>query len=83
MKKLLAYSVVLMGTAAGALAATDMLVPEEPTVIEIEVDAVDLERCRETLAQVAMTPAVADNGSRLLFAADESLPTVTCVVKNT
>lgn len=81
MTRLLATTAGLICVAAAALAATGALEDNGPTVIEIEVSAAKLSECRDTLAEVAQMPAVYDNGSPILFGADEDLPSVTCVVR--
>ncbi|KUF09264.1 hypothetical protein [Pseudoponticoccus marisrubri] len=84
MKKLLAYTTAFFCAAAGALAATDALMPAEPEVIEIEVAPHELQECRDTLAQVAQRPAVSDSGTPLLFDwTTEDLPGVVCVASDT
>ncbi|MFW2543298.1 hypothetical protein ACN2XU_11700 [Primorskyibacter sp. 2E107] len=82
MKKIPLYTIALLFTAAGTFAATAALVDREPSVIEIEVDAQDLARCQETLAQVAQMPAVTDGGSPILFDSADDLPQVACVVRD-
>ncbi|ETX27370.1 hypothetical protein [Roseivivax isoporae] len=72
-------SAALICAAAASLAATDVLGPAEPGIVTIEVAPHELAECRETLAQVAATPAVADNGSPLFFDRASDLPQVQCV----
>lgn len=83
MKKTALSTFALLFAAAGAVAATDVLLVDTPTVIEIEVDAADLARCQETLAQVAQMPVVTDNGSATWFSNADDLPQVACVLKDT
>ncbi|WP_425099725.1 hypothetical protein [Tropicibacter sp. S64] len=83
MKKTAMSAFALLFAAAGAVAATDVFVPDEPVVIEIEVDAQDFARCQETLAQVAQMPAVTDSGREILFDNTGDMPSVACVVKDT
>lgn len=82
MKKTALSAFALLFAAAGAVAATDVLSDDAPTVIEIEVDAADLARCQETLAQVAQMPAVSDDGTPILFDASDDLPQVACVLRD-
>lgn len=63
-----------------AFAATEALLTDEPEVIEIRVSADELADCRETLREVGQMPAVADNGSPILFDDSTDLPQVACVV---
>ncbi|WP_425071995.1 hypothetical protein [Sagittula sp. S175] len=81
MTKLPALAIALAATATAAFAATEIIVPEQPEVIEIEVAPQDLARCQETLAQVAAMPIVSDSGYELPASAASGLPTVACVVK--
>ncbi|WGW03832.1 hypothetical protein [Tropicibacter oceani] len=82
MKKTAAYTTALLFIAAGALAATEALTTAQPEVIKIEVDAADLDRCRETLAQVAQMPVVTDDGSSAWFSNADDLPQVACVLRD-
>ncbi len=82
MKHVMLIATGLVCAAAASFAATGGLSGAEPGVIEIEVSAAELAECRATLAQVAGMPAVADNGSPLLFGASQDLPDVRCVVSD-
>ncbi len=79
MKKLSPYIFAFTMVAAGAVAATDMLVPASPEPILIEVAASELEDCRRTLAEVSQMPAVSDQGGSILFQHEGNLPSVQCV----
>ncbi|WP_353472859.1 hypothetical protein PVT71_02170 [Salipiger sp. H15] len=79
MKRLALLTAAATCTAVAAFAATEMLTPAAATVIEIEVAPHELAACRDTLEQVATMPAVADDGTPLLFHSDDELPQVRCV----
>ena len=80
MRRTALTAAALTCVAAASFAATNVLKAPDPEVIEIEVSAGELNDCRETLAQVAQAPAVADNGSPLFFDRAQDLPSVRCVV---
>ncbi|MFZ5963702.1 hypothetical protein ACOXXX_12170 [Thalassococcus sp. BH17M4-6] len=80
MTKTYAIAAAMTCLAAAAWATTEVLVPEQPTVIEIEVSAAELAECQDTLRAVAQQPAVHDNGSPVFFDFSSDLPTVKCVV---
>lgn len=82
MTKLPALAIALVATATAALAASEMLEPEQADIIRIEVAPEDLTRCQETLAQVAMMPVTTDSG-RPLAEVSSDLPTVACVAVDT
>ncbi|GAA4218240.1 hypothetical protein J4E08_14485 [Sagittula sp. NFXS13] len=82
MTKLSALAILMAATATAAFAATDMMAPSQPEVIEIEVAPHELAQCRETLAQVASMPVVSDEGYALPVSASEGLPTVACVSRD-
>lgn len=79
MQRLALFTAAATCTAVAAFAATEVLAPDAATVIEIEVAPHELAECRETLQQVAGMPAVADDGTPLLFQSAEDLPQVRCV----
>lgn len=79
MKKTGTIALGLIFTAAASWAATEVLVPDAPTVIEISVAPHELADCQATLAQVAQQPAVHDNGSPMFFDFSDDLPSVKCV----
>ncbi len=79
MKRLALLTAAATCTAVAAYAATEVLAPDAATVIEIEVAPHELAECRETLQQVASMPAVADDGTPLLFESSDDLPQVRCV----
>ncbi|MBP0484070.1 hypothetical protein [Sagittula salina] len=82
MTKLPVLVFAIAATATAAIAASDMLAPQDHGVIEIEVAPEDLSRCQETLAQVAAMPAVSDSGHALPASATQGLPSVACVVRD-
>ena len=71
---------VATAAAATAFGGTEVEPTASADVIEIEVPAHKLAECQETLAQVANMPVVTDTGTPVLFPADQSLPSVRCVV---
>lgn len=81
MRRTLIIAAGFICAAVAAVAASDALVERQADIIKIEVPAAKLAECEETLRQVAAQPAVADNGSPLLFGADNDLPSVRCVVE--
>ena len=80
MTKTYTIAAALTLVAAASWATTEVLVPEEPTVIEITVAAHELDDCNQTLREVAQQPAVHDNGSPMFFDFAEDMPSVRCVV---
>ena len=81
MTKTYAIAAALICAAAASWSATEVLVEDEPTVIEISVTQDKLAECRETLRNVAQAPTVHDNGTPMLFDYSEDLPQVRCVVE--
>ncbi|MFD1343190.1 hypothetical protein [Litorisediminicola beolgyonensis] len=81
MRRLFLFAGLLSSVAAAAYGAVGILAPVEPTIIRIEVSADRLAECRETLAQVASMPVVADNGTPALFDISPDLPQVACVLE--
>ncbi|WP_417720878.1 hypothetical protein [Salipiger sp.] len=78
MIRLAIVSAAAVCTAAAAFAATELL-GDEPEVIEIRVAPSELADCRDTLRQVGQMPVVTDEGTPMLFGANDDLPGVVCV----
>jgi hypothetical protein len=80
MKKTSAIATAVLFVATASWAATEVLLPDTQTVIDIPVAASELAECRQTLRDVAQRPAVTDNGSPIFFSFSQDLPSVRCVV---
>lgn len=82
MTRLIVFALVATFTAAGVIAATDDdIFGGKDVVMEIEVSADRLAKCRQTLSDVAGMPVVNDEGSPVLFHDAVDLPRVVCVVR--
>ncbi|MGR3481813.1 hypothetical protein [Salipiger marinus] len=79
MLRLTLLTAITTCTAVAAFAATEALMTENTTVIDIEVAPEDLARCEMTLQQVAGMPVVTDSGSPMLVDESADLPSVRCV----
>ncbi|ANT59632.1 hypothetical protein AYJ57_04180 [Salipiger sp. CCB-MM3] len=79
MTRLAVLTAAAICSAVAAYAANEALSSDGPTVIEIEVAPNELAACKAQLKQVGSMPAVADDGTPLLFGGNDDLPQVRCV----
>ncbi|EIE53096.1 hypothetical protein [Salipiger aestuarii] len=79
------FRLAALGAAAATVAVTafagvDAVISDEPEVIRIEVAPQELADCQRTLREVGAMPVVSDNGSPVVFAGADALPTVVCAI---
>lgn len=80
MFRLAALSVAAAMIAVTGFAATDAMITAPPEIIRIEVAPDQLADCERTLREVGAMPAVADDGSPLLFDGGTGMPSVVCAI---